>query len=145
MAANLHSGRLLTDAICHALTVAGLLVGDGEAPTGHGWQGTPGASTFVGYVTVYELTGGVLDGTIGRPDDDAAVVYQLTSVGHDRRQCKWVADKARAALLGAVLSLADRSVMRISSDMLGGTTRDDDVQPSVFFSPDRYRVWTTPT
>lgn len=143
--ANLHSGLALTDAVIYVLRGVGLLVGDGEAPVGHGWQGTAGQSAFVGYVTVYELTGGNLDGSIGRPDDDASIVYQLTSTGASRKQCEWVADKAHTTLLGAPLSITGRQVQRVAVDMLGGTIRDDDVQPPVFWSPDRYRIWTTPT
>lgn len=142
---NLHSGRTLTDAIVFALTSAGLAAGDGEAPEDAGWQGAPANSDFVGYVVVYELSGGTADGPIGTPDADAETLYQLTSVGRDRRQCKLVADQARNVLMSAQMSITDRTVMRVSIDMLGGTIRDDDVQPSVMYSPDRYRILTTPT
>jgi hypothetical protein len=145
MSVNLHSGRLLTDAVIHALESAGLKVGDNVAPPGVGWVGVPGASSFTGYVVVYGLTGGVLDGPIGAPDDDASTIVQLTSVGADRRQCMWVADKARGVMLTTPLQIIGRTVSRVAVDMLGGTVRDDDVQPSVTFSPDRYRIWTTPT
>lgn len=141
---NLHSGLALTDAIIHVLESAGLLVGDGVAPAGYGWQGAPGQSGFTGYVTVYELTGGTLDGTIGLPDDDASLLYQFTATGATRKQCEWVADKARTTILASSLLIAGRQVQRVTVDMLGGTTRDDSVQPPVFFSPDRYRIWTTP-
>lgn len=140
----LHSGRTLTDAVIQALETAGLLVGDGEAPDGHGWAGIPDQSAFVGYVTVYELIGGTIDGTLGRPDDDASTLYQLTSTGATRQQCEWVADKARNTMLSTTWVITGRQVMRAAVDMLGGTVRDDDVQPPVFFSPDRFRIWTTP-
>lgn len=142
--ANIHSGLKLTDAINHALTSAGILVGDAVAPDGRGWQGTPLQSDFVPYVVVYEVTGGTLDGPIGLPNDDAAVIYQLTSVGHDRQQCAWMADKARLTMLASPFILDTRQVMYVDVDMLGGTIRDDDAKPPVFFSPDRFRVWTTP-
>lgn len=145
MTVRAHASRTITDAIISSLEGAGLLVGDAEAPAGHGWAGVPGGSEFRGYVVVYELSGGVTDGTIGEPDNDAEQVFQLTAVGATRDQCKWVADRARQVMLTAVLTIADRTVMRVAVDMLGGTIRDDDVQPPVFFSPDRYRVHSTPS
>lgn len=144
MTTRTHASRTITDAIISALEGAGLLVGDAQAPDGAGWTDKPG-DEFVGYVVVYELSGGVTDGPIGEPDNDAEQIFQLTSVGATREQCKWVADRARHVMLTAALSIVDRAVMRVAVDMLGGTTRDDDVQPPVFFSPDRYRVHTTPS
>lgn len=133
---NVHAPLPLTDAIISALQRAGLSVGDAIRPDPLPSQG---------YVVVYPLTGGTANGPIGHPDDDASVIYQLTSVGRIRKECEWVADKARRALLAASLPIGDRMVVRVGVDMLGGILRDDDVQPPVFYSPDRYRVMTTPT
>ncbi len=134
---NIHKGRELTDQVITALTTAGLTVGDAVAPTS--------ISAGAGYVVVYPLLGGDTDGTIGNPNDDASIVYQLTSVGADRRQCEWVADKARETILAAAPTLTNRKVTYIDVDMLGGVQRDDDVQPPTFYCPERYRIRTTPT
>ncbi len=135
---NVHVGRVLTDAIIAALEAAGLNVGDAVRPDD--------ATATAGYVVVYGLGGGTTDGPVGNPEDDAAALYQLTSVGHDRKQAEWVADKARQVLLAATLTLTGgRKVLRVGVDMLGGVIRDDDVAPPIWYSPDRYRIFTTPS
>lgn len=135
---NVHNARLLTDSIITVLTGAGLVVGDAVAP------GTVPAGA--GWVVVYGLTGGFVDGPLGDPHEDASAIYQLTAVAPNRRQCEWTADKARTTILSAALNAGPgRTVAHVAVDMLGGTIRDDDVQPFVFYSPDRYRIWTTPT
>ncbi len=133
---NVHAARPLTDVIVFTLQSAGLVVGDAVRPSA--------ATATAGYVVVYSLPGGSIDGTLGAPNDDASVMYQLTSVGADRRQCEWVADRARQVILSAVMPLTDRIISPVMVDMLGGTIRDDDIQPPVWYSPDRYRVMTTP-
>ncbi len=133
---NIHAARPLTDAIIYSLQSAGLIVGDAVKPAN--------ATTSSGYIVVYGLPGGTLDGPIGLPDDDAWVTYQLTAIGANRKQCEWAADKARRTILAAYLPIGDRRVVRVSVDMLGGTIRDDDIQEPVYYSPDRYRFSTTP-
>lgn len=133
---NIHDARPLTDAIISSLTSVGLIVGDAVKPAN--------ATTSSGYIVVYGLPGGSLDGPIGSPDDDAYVTYQLTAIGANRKQCEWAADKARDTILTASLSIGDRRVSQVSVDMLGGTIRDDDIQNPIYYSPDRYRFETTP-
>lgn len=140
------SGRLLTDAIIAALTAAGLTVGDGEKPSAGGWSGPAGQSTFAPYVVVYPLVGGSTSGTIAAPDADATPLYQLTSVGGTRAQAEWAADKARTVMLSTSWwgDADGRKVIQVRVDMLGGARRDDLDQPPLWYSPDRYGVYTTP-
>jgi hypothetical protein len=146
------AGRPITDAIISALTSVALIVGDGVQPKNNppsqpvGWQGAPGVSTFGPYVVAYPLLGGSLDGPLGDPDADAEPVYQITSVGGSRQQCEWVADKVRAVMLGGalLLTVGDRRVVRVSPDVLPGATREDDSQPSIWFAPERFRLYVTP-
>lgn len=138
-----HAARLVTDGVVAALEDAGLTVGDGEKPAGGGWVGTAGQSGFVPYVVVYPLAGGTVDGPIDGPAEDAYPLYQITAVGATRAQCEWAADTARDALLAGFL-LAGRRVAHVQVDMLGGTRRDDQNQPPLWYSPDRYSITTTP-
>lgn len=139
-----HNGRSVSDAVIAALLADGLLVGDGEKPDGGGWQGTPGQSTFNKYVTVHPLLGGIVDGTIGDVHADAELVYQFTAVGSTRAMCEAVADHARLSILTSPLTIPDRTVMLVAIDLTGGARRDDTVQPAVWMSAERYRLFTTP-
>jgi hypothetical protein len=141
----IHQTRPVTAAIIAALRAEGLAVGNAEQPPGSGWQNTPGTSTHVAYVVVYPLAGGSLDGSLADGQEDAEALYQLTCVGASAEQAEWVADAARASLLGASLTVPGRSVPLIIIDTLGGSVRDDNTQPPVWWIADRYSVRTTPT
>lgn len=140
-----HQGRTITAAIISTLTSAGLEVGDGEAPDGVGWQGSPGASNFTPYVVVHATTGGRFDGPIGQPFGDAYVDYTLTAIGATQQQAQWVNDEVYEALTSTALSVSGRSVSLVRPDVEGGAQRDDDAQPAVWFSPTRWRIQTTTT
>lgn len=136
----------LTDAVIAVLTAASFTVGDGEAPSSGGWQGAQGASAFVPYVNVHPTPGGLTDGTIAQPDVDAGADYILISVGATRSQAEEVGDDVRAVMLAATITLPNsRKVAHMRIEMLGGAVRDDNVQPSVFFVSDRYRLLTVPS
>ena len=138
--------RSHTDAVVAALdAVTGIEVGDGVAPAAGGWAGTPGESTFAGYVIVYPL-GSTLDGPLAAPDADAELTWQLTCVGATRQQCEWVVDAALGALVGAALTVTGRATVdRIRLvDGTGGTRRDDTTQPPVFIATPHVTVTTTP-
>lgn len=114
---------------------------------GWGWQGTPGQAKFKAYRIVYPIIGGIFDGTLGEPSDDASLIYQVTCIGRDRPQCEWVADDTNDILIEQQASLVvpGRYIMRIWADMPGGgVRRDDEVQPPVFIATPRYRIESTP-
>ena len=137
--------RDVTDAIVALLEGESLSVGDGKKPPDAGWQGDPGTSSFVPYVNVHPLSGGVTDGTITDPDDDADSLYQLTCVGGTREQAEWISDKARTAMLQPqALSVPGRTINRVGVDMLGGVRQDNSVEPVVFMGIDHFRVQSVP-
>lgn len=152
---DLASLRTHTDAIVDALG-GSMKVFDAGGPdlnapghhggAGWGWQGAgPGLGKFKPYCIVYPLTGGIFDGTLGCPDDDASLIWQVTCVGVTRAQCEWAADTVNDVLIGQPLTVADRFIARVWSDMAGGgARRDDEVQPPVFIATPRYRVESTP-
>lgn len=144
--------RTHTDAIVDVLN-AELKTFDAGAPDlnqtpggqGWGWQGVPGGSKFKAYCVVYPLAGGVFDGPIGCPDDDASLTWQVTCVGATRSQCEAAADRANEVLIGQPLVVNGRHISRVWADMAGGgTRRDDTVQPPVFIATPRYRVESSP-
>lgn len=136
--------RGIVPLVIAAVEATDVLVGDGEQPAGSGWQGAPGASEFVPYVSVHPVPGGGLDGPLGAPHTDADVVVQLTCVGASRAQCELVADRARTATVGTHPVFDGAAVTLISIDTLAGARRDDTVEPAVWISTDRIRVHVTP-
>lgn len=117
----------------------------GDGGFGWGWQGTPGQSSFKPYAIVYPLTGGVFDGTLGNPDSDASLIWQVTCIGATREQCEWTVDTVNALLIGRPLAVAARLISRVWADMAGGgVRRDDAVQPAVYVATPRYRVESSP-
>ena len=141
--------RTQTAAVLAALTTAGLNAAVGRDPANSGWTNAPGQSTFRPYAVVWPVPGGSTDGTLAHPDEDAQSLYQVTGVGSTVEQAEWVADVARIALLapGAV-EITDpsdtRVVQTVTIDTLGGCRRDDDVDPAVWITADRFRVLSTP-
>jgi hypothetical protein len=121
-----------TDGVIAALETEGLTVGDAVAPED---VGPP-------YVVVYPIAGGSLSGSLANPDEDGALVFQVTCVGASREQAEWLADKAMALLDG--FSVTGRSIARVSLDLHGGIQRDDAQTPPVFYALPRFRVMTTP-
>lgn len=118
---------------------------DLDGGQGWGWQGDPPASTFKPYLIVYPLPGGVFDGTLGCPSDDASLIFQVTAVGATRAQCEAAVDRANEVLVEQPLTVPGRYVARVQADMAGGgARRDDTVQPPVFIATPRYRVDSTP-
>lgn len=143
----LASLRSHTDAIVASLSAAGLVVGDADDPEdAHGWQGPIGLSQFIRYVIVYPMIGGTFDGSLGEPDDDADLLWQLTCVGHTRKACEATVDEALAVLVGQPLVVPGRSVSRVWSDLAGGAARRDDkaVGPPLFIATPRIRALSYP-
>jgi hypothetical protein len=125
--------RKHTDAVITALTGAGLSVGDAVAP-----DDTPP------YVVVYHVFDR-REGTLGAPDDDAAITYQVTCVGLSRKQAEWLADKVGERLATGI-TVTGRSVPRIAPEPGSGSVfRDDDVTPPFFYCTPRFRVMSTTT
>lgn len=144
----LHTARLTTDAVVAVLDAnlpANILVGDGEAPIGAGWQGTPGQSSFHGYVVVYPIFTSPGEGSMLYPESDTDAEYQVSTVGATRQQCEFVADLSRIIILGTPVAVSGRGVMRVLAvPGSAGALREDTGQPQLWVSRERYRLRTTP-
>jgi hypothetical protein len=139
-----HSARDLTAAIVARLMAEGLLVGEGEQPSGGGWQGIPGQSSFIPFCVVHPVSGGTYDGPIASPFIDADSVYQVSCYGGTQAQCEWVVDVVTPALRDFRPALDGRRVWHVWPDMLGGARRDDTDQPPMWLGVPRFRFRTTP-
>jgi hypothetical protein len=136
-------GRLLTDAIITLLEGEYLLVGDGDKPSGGGWQGTPGQSKYEPYTVVYAVTGGYFDGTIGEPFVDGRPDYIISSFGATQQQAQWGNDTVYAVLTSSKPTVSGAVVQLIVPDVDGGAVRDDDEGIAVYHSPSRWRFFVT--
>lgn len=143
--------RDITNALLTILEGTAATVGDGEMPAGAGWQGSPGASQFVGFIVIRSYTGGMTRtlgrGTITSPDSDALSYYELLGVGATRDQAELLGDLARRHLVGARPTVPGRSIQSIAVEELGGTERDDTTEPGeprVWISADLICVSSTP-
>lgn len=134
--------RTHDDAIVDLLEDAGIVVGDGTYPEDdYGWQGVPGQSNFVPYAIVYPLRQ-TFDGSLGCPDTDSELRWQITCVGRTREQCDWVLHRVDETLIGRSLTVSGRSIPRIRADGGAGVRRDDTVQPPVFIATPQYAAWS---
>lgn len=134
----------VTDAVVEAL---GTVTVAGSSVPVHLVE-VPG-STAVPYLIVTPSPGGVLDGTLGAPDDDGDLVVLVTSVtdrqadGQGARQCQVLQRITQQAVLGG-LTVEGRTVLRARLDIPGGVALDRESEPARFFAVDRYRIATTP-
>ena len=137
--------RTTGNAIIKALEDDGMIVGDAVKPPNCGWSGTPGQSQFIPYLIVYPTGGGGVDGPLGDTRSDVQYVYQVTCIGSTREQADFMRDKVRAVMFNeSNFSITGRRVLRTILDVPIATSRDDDVQPPLFFSADRFRLETSP-
>jgi hypothetical protein len=124
-----------TDAVIEALkALSDYPVGDAVAP-----PGDPAA-----FYTLYHIAGGNSSGNLGAPNDDAALIFQVTCVSKkSREQVEWLADKAYE-LLNNNLIVSGRKINRVDLEMFGGVQRDDKTEPPTYWITPRFRVFSTP-
>lgn len=126
--------RAHTQALLDLLAGLGVSTGFNQAP----------ASTAPPYHVLYPLPSSEHDGTLRNPDEDRALIYQLTTVGRVPEEAEHLADLARALLTGATLTVAGRAIWRIEPDELGRLERDDALQPPLHYAIETYRLWSVP-
>lgn len=119
-------------ALLATLATGGLAVGDGVAPPTH-----PGR-----YAVLHMLPGGEIDGTASDPEEWIDGRFQITAVGRNASEARWVADQAGIALTGPV-TVAGRSIQRVRPlEAWGGVTRDDDVSPPLFYATRVFGIYS---
>lgn len=122
-----------TTAVVDALIAAGIKTGLGVVPGGASWQGTPGASSFVGYAVIYPFPGQP-DGDLCDPYEYLDYRFQATCVGATSSQAGLVLDEVRSALLGQRLPVPARSCYPVDQvDLNRPIIRDDAVSTPVHF------------
>lgn len=88
--------RKITDALITMLeTATGKQIGDARAP-----EPTTDDTPDYPYAVLVSLGRTQSSGSIAAPHSDVSIMYQVTSVGENRDQADWMADKVREAILG---------------------------------------------
>jgi hypothetical protein len=136
--------QLITNALISMLaTATSRPCGDHQSP--------PGANLAQGYTYVYAIDGGSFDGPpLWSPESDATLVYQVTSVGQNREQAEWLADRVRLTMTSrlpdggfqvAFPVLAGMSVIHRSPDGTSpGVIPEGPPESRVYNIPERYRL-----
>lgn len=107
------------------------------------------------YTIVYSLPGGTQERpNLRAPNADGLLVYQVTSVGLNREQAEWMADRVRLTLLGRdargrfQVELQDidgtRILDRMGQEGLPGIIAEGTPPNEVFSVAERYVLATTP-
>lgn len=115
----------------------GKAVGRGEAPAG--------AVTNVSlepYVIVYPQLE-LFEGSLSDPHIIDEFTFQLTCVGGTMAHAQWMQHASRAAVLGWSPTVAGLGTTPIRLTLGSGIARDDDIQPPVFYSTDRFECFTS--
>ena len=104
-----------------------------------------------GYTYVHSIDAGSYDGpALWSPESDATLVYQVTSVGVDRSQVEWLADRVRLTLVSRAAlggfqwpfpELAGMKVIHREPDGLSpGVIYEGPPENRVYSVPERYRI-----
>ncbi|MFI7448077.1 hypothetical protein ACIBQX_11315 [Nonomuraea sp. NPDC049714] len=123
-----------TNAVVAAITAVPMLVDRAKQPAGSGWQGTPGASTFVRYAVVYPSPG-IPDGNAAEPLEYLDYAAQINVFGATETQVEGATDDVRAALIGQRLTVSGRSTYRVqAAPGQAPIIRDDTVPTPVYMA-----------
>jgi hypothetical protein len=137
--------RFLTNGLIECLeTRTGKKCGDHEAPV----------TEDKTYMILYALPGGDVGGPpLVAPEADVTVVYQITSVGEERANAEWMADRARQAIMGRYEDGRFKSEISTPSGYVvadrrqlpdGGVDREGKAPNVVYSVPNRYALVLTP-
>lgn len=132
MAYTAHDPRTFYDAIVTRLSgQTSKNIGEANAPS----------DTTTPYAVVYQLDEQDNPETLGNLTDaheSTFFAWQVTSVGADANEAQWMQQKVRAALLGWQPTVSGITCGFVERDGGTGVTRDDDLQPPLFYAVDRF-------
>lgn len=149
---------VLTDAILSALAATLKPVGDAEAPRGGiaGWQGgQPNATgtNFVPYSVLTPLNASGATGPLSDSQGDWVLPYALTCYGVSRKQCEWMADTARNAIMslnGQTVTMDsgtsnayDRYIQQVIAQQIGAVQKVTETDPPYYGQSDVVALWTS--
>ncbi len=119
------------------------LTGDGTVPDADLEYDRDGL-LLTPYAVVYPGPTEQIGGSAADMASDAWPVTQVTCVGGTRHQADRLRDRLRTGVVGARLTIAERSTDPISLLQELPTRRDDTVRPPLFYAIDLYQTFNTP-
>lgn len=142
----------LTTAFMDWLGKDDFLVGDAVSPVGAGWDANPNksGSNYHPYVVVTPMTVSNPTGSIAESNSYVTVPYSLTFYGVSRKQLEWMSDRCREIAVNFVrehytLKGLDQTnswkVMQAQLGSLGGISRSDNVEPSLYTQTDVINIY----
>ena len=136
MTYTIHDPSLVYDAIITRLaSQTGKNIGRAEAPDLGDWPYEP-------YAVVYPTDDPNM-GTLGDQSEIAVYEFQVTCGAGTPQAAEWMQTQVRTAILGWTPTVAGRSFNPIAKAGGQGTSRDDDVQPPVFFTVDVFQLFAS--
>lgn len=123
--------------------LSSLRVADSTPPADAGWQGVPGQSTFLAYLTVWSMDDASIEATGTDLEVDHEHLITVRAYGATPEQARRYAETARTALTAASLSITGRVVLSVRTDLVGSVLDVDDERPALYQAPVRYRIYTT--
>ena len=128
------------------------LIGDAVAPEHAGWDDNPNTAgaKYHPYVVVTPLTANPSSGSIAETNAYMIVPYSLTFYGVSRAQLEWMSDRSREIAVNLArsdyvlrgLNQADSwKVMQAQLGSLGGISRSDNVEPSLYTQTDVINIY----
>ena len=128
---------IYADIVARLTSQTGKAVGESEAPAGAVQN-----ASLEPYVIVYPQLE-LFEGSLSDPNIIDEFTFQLTCVGGTMAHAQWMQHSARAAVLGWAPTVAGFTPTPIRLVLGSGIARDDDVQPPVFYSTDRFECFTS--
>lgn len=134
MVATAHDPRLFYAAVyARLISSTGKQIGQAVAPAD---VTTPYAVLYPGF----DLGG---EGGLSDPTQVNVWGFQVTGVGKTMDETTWMQHKIRVALLGWLPTVAGLGTTQIDLENGSGILRDDDVMPALFYSTDRFRMFSS--
>lgn len=126
-----------------------ITVGDGKAPEDGGWDNDPNHpdSSYSPYVVIVPMPVSESSGPIGDSRADYRVPFSLAYYGISRSQVDQYSDMCRKHLddqkKPQIVSWAGEAwkVQKIEPSSIGGVTRSDAVEPSIYNQFDVITLW----
>jgi hypothetical protein len=97
-------------------------------------------------LSLYAIPGGLIEGTIGEPDVDVEMPFQVTCLSRRRDHAQWMQNDVRQLMLANIIAVPGRSVTRVTCDP-SGVERDDRLgerEGQVFYTTDVFNLHTVP-
>ena len=101
------------------------------------------ANNVYPYAVVYPLNDENTEGSLNDPTQAVWWAFQITTVSNGAQGALWMQVKCREALHGHIPAVTGVGTTPIHLTDGSGLLRDDDVQPPLFYTTDRYTALTS--